>query len=439
MSRTNFFQQAPTQDTHQKRFLEAVLNKRHLIASFPLGYPIVSLYALAALVNEGLAVVVCHNSAQIRRNLNYFHQAGLKFPDVAYLDGTQMPHEERQIHQEINRNRVRLLYITPERFISLTFLEVLVHQPITFLAIEEAERLLPDMPGHSLYQKLYEHGLQQLSSPPPMALMVPVMTSARLTALSDHLKLGEHQLIHCPPAIETVELQVKKLFSEHQKFSDLVGFLSDSQGQGSLGRLDEPGSVIIQTAFPVQAEKLSASLSDYGFESVLATHFKKPPREQAKAIEFLNERPNSIVISAGTDIRAWMPPMHVTPKLVFWTPPPNLDSLFMQVFRQPAEKRFLDAKPLKARLYYTKEDFTTALRPFRPEVAGDSREAAEKLQALRKYRHWVLDETCRLQSAAAYLQGTSPYQTDLCGHCDRCLEVHNLRWKLQQTFQNWLY
>jgi superfamily II DNA helicase RecQ len=439
MRKTNFFQQAPAQDTYQKRFLEAVLGKRHIIATFPVGYPTVSLYALAALVSEGLAVIVCHNGSKIRRNLDYFYNAGLRFPDVAFLDGTQMPHEERQIHQEINRNRVRVLYITPERFISLTFLEVLVHQHVTFLAIEEAERLLSDMPGHAPYRKLYEHGLQQLAQLPSLMLMLPMMTPGRVETLARQLRLGEFQSLHCPPAVDTVELRVRRLFSEHQKFQDLIGFLSDGPGDGSLGRLDAPGSVLIQAAFPAQAEKLGASLIDYGFESVYVTHYKKTFRDQLKALETASVQPNSILVTAGADVRGWMPSSSAVTKLVYWTPPTSLDELFMQVFRQPAEKRLLETQPVKARVYHTKEDFTAAIRPYTPEQSGETREASEKLKALNLYRQWVLDDACRLKSAAAYLQESSLLAMPPCGQCDRCTETRNFRWKLDHAFRKWLY
>lgn len=442
MSKTNFFQQAPAQDTYQKRFLEAVLNNKPLIASFPLGYPLVSIYALSALMSDGLAVVICANSGQIRRNLEYFRQAGLKFPDVAYLDGTQMPHEERSIYSEINHHRIRVLYITPERFTSLTFLEIMVHQKITFLAIDEAERLLPEIPGHASYQRLIDHGLKQLSNLPPLVLMVPMMTPSQIRELSLSLGFQDYQLLQCPPIIEPIEIKVKRLFTEHQKMSSLINFLSgssESDQERLPGRLDNPGAVWIQTAFPAQAEKIGSALQDYGFESVYVTHFKKSAREQVKVLDIASVRSNAIVVNAGGELRAWTPPMGASPKLVFWNPPANLDEMVMQVFRQPSDKAFLEASPIKVRIYYTREDFQSALLQLKPRHTSELAEPSEKLWALRCYREWVLSETCRLQSLDAHLQGSKTSELAPCGRCDRCTEVQDLRWKLQRFLQNWLY
>ena len=440
MNRMNFFQHAPAQDTYQKRFLESVLNKRHLIASFPVGYPMVSLYALPAMMSEGLSVVVSSNRDQIRRNLDYFKNAGLKFQEIAFLYGTQMHHEERAIHKEINHHRVRMLYITPERFVSLTFLEVLVHQPIAFLAIEEAERLLPGMPGYGAYQKFYTQGLQQLNQLPPIALMVPVMAPAQLRHLEAHLKLQDVQLLQCPPLIEAVELKVKRLFSEHQKFMSLVSFLSGSVGSRKMGRLDTPGTVMIQTALPVQAEKLGASLINYGFESVHITHFKKSQREQSQAIHRANTQPNVIVVNAGTsNLRAWMPSPQWDSKLIYWNPPSSLDELWMHAFRQPSEKQALGMQPFRVRLYHTREDFMVAMNRFKLKQLLETPEMIESMKNLKLYRNWVLDTQCRLQSAVAYSQGASVLEMPPCGRCDRCTETHDFRWKVQETFKNWLY
>lgn len=439
MSSTNFFLQAPTQDTYQKRFLEAIMQKQHVIVNFPLGYPMVSLYALPVFMSDGLAIVICPNSAQIHRNLEYFQQAGMKFPDVAYLDGTQMPHEERMIHKEINHHRVRLLYVTPDRFVSLTFLEILVHQPIQFLAIEEADRFLPELPGYGLYQKLLDQGLMQLNKLPPLALMIPPVSQGRLRALSQLFKLESYQLIECPPRLDVVELKVKRLFSEHQKFSGLVGFLSGKSNGNKMGRLDEPGATLIQATFPAQAEKLGASLLDYGFESVSVSHFKKSGKEQSKAITIANAKAHHILVNAGGDVRYWSPPAGLEAKVVYWSPPLSMDAMLIQMLRQPTGQRGAEISRLRARVYHTREDFLAAVRRFKSERVIDIPATGDRLQALRLYREWVLSEDCRLRSLEYYLYGAQRVSMESCGRCDRCTEAHNARWKMQRFLQNWLY
>jgi hypothetical protein len=441
----NFFKQAPTRTTHQKLFLEAIAQRQNVIASFPLGYPAVSLYAFAAMIGSGLVVCVCPSQRHIRRNLDYFKSAGYKFPEVAYLDGTQVPHEERTIHKEINYNRVRLLYITPERFSSLTFLEVLVHAEVTFMVIEEADRFLPSLPGHALYAKFQQDGLQQLRKLPPLALIVPPLPPLRLRELSGVMHWDTYQLIQSPPIIEPVELRVRQLVTENQKFDTLVETLSGSPGPGKLGRLDTVGSVLIQTAYPAQAEKLGASLLDYGFESVWISHFKKSPREQAHVLDIVNTRMDAIVVNAGSDMRYWQPPYETTPRLVFWSPPASVEDLFLQVFRQPQGTQTTYSEPhyMKGLVLYTKEDYHAAITRVQSNRYLDDKEVRERIRALRHFRKWILSENCRLQSLAAYYQGATMIEVPPCGKCDRCLgrrqqEKFPHR-TLKKLIQRWLY
>jgi superfamily II DNA helicase RecQ len=443
---SNFFKHAPARETDQNRFLEAVTNRQNVIASFPLGYPVVALYAFAAMLGGGLVVAVCPSARHIRRNLDYFKSAGFKFPDVAYLDGTQMPHEERAVEKEINHNRVRLLYTTPERFTSLTFLDILVHADVHFMLIEEADRFLPVTLGHSHYQRFQEEGLGQLRKLPPLALMTPPLPPRRCQELSARLNLSGYQSIQCPPLMEPVELRVQCFMTEHQKFSHMVDVLSGSPGAGKQGRLDGPGAVLIQTAYPAQAEKLGATLMDYGFDAVWITHFKKNGSEQARVLEIANTRLNAIVVNAGSDMRSWQPPDEARPRVIFWTPPTSVEDLFMQVFRQgqASPSAYGEAHFMKALVLYTKEDFQAALKRVQTSRALGDGEAREKISALRHYRRWVLSDPCRLQSLVANFQGASTIEMAPCGKCDRCQERRrstNRRQSnlIQRLIQRWFF
>jgi superfamily II DNA helicase RecQ len=440
----NFFKQAPARDTHQKRFLEAIANQRDVIASFPLAYPAVSLYAFTAMMGGGVVVVVCPGSRQIRRNVEYFKAAGFGFPDVAVLDGTQMPHEERGIRDEINRHRVRVLLTTPERFTSLTFLEIIVRLDLAFLVIEEADRFLPSSLGHNVYRRFQEEGLGQLRRLPPLLLMVPPLSHGRIRELAAKLHLEDFQLVQEEPVFASVDVRVKTLFTEHQKFALLADSLSGSPGPGKLGRLDGTGSVLIQTAYPAQAEKLGASLLDYGFESVWITHFKKSPQEQAQAQEIANTRLNTIIVNAGTDMRAWMPPRESSPRVVFWTPPAGVDDLFVQIFRQltTSQAGYDPSHGMKAMLLHTKEDYHMAMQRLRASQSLDFTEMHDRLLALKHYRRWLFSEGCRLQTLVAYYEGSTQIEVPPCERCDRCQEARYARSRftpVRRLVQRWLF
>ena len=89
----NFFQQAPviqdptSQQFLQQQFLECLFQKKTVVTSFPMGYRAASLYALPAMMSDGMAVVLCPDRFAVARNLRHFRQTGFGFPEVAALDG----------------------------------------------------------------------------------------------------------------------------------------------------------------------------------------------------------------------------------------------------------------------------------------------------------------------------------------------------------------
>lgn len=444
-SMTNFFQHAPAQETYQKRFLEVLMRRRHVIASFPLNMPVVSMYALPALMGSGLTVVICPGAAQIRRNLEYFKGAGFKFPEVAYLDGTQMPHEERAIEKEINRRQVRLLYITPERFSSLTFLELFVHADVPHLIIEEAERLLPTMPGHGSYKGLCEEGLFLLGKLPTLVLLVPPVPSVRFRELQALLRLPDYQTCRYMPLMEGVEIRVQRLFTEYQKLKALISALSGNPPKGHVGRMDGAGAVLIQTAYPAQAEKLGGTLVNYGFEHVRVTHYKKSPREQAQVSEIAGSQADAIIVNAGLEPRFWNPPPEAKPRIVFWSPPAGLDDLLVQVFRQSpmTQGSHGEHHHLKALILHTREDLEAAHHRLRGNPYLGPGALNERHHALGRYREWVLSEACRLQTLAGYYEGADAGLIPPCGRCDCCLESaiegNSIPRRIRHAVRRWVF
>lgn len=440
----NFFTHAVARNTEQKRFLDAAANRRHVIASFPLGYPAVSLYAFSVLLGSGLAVAVVPDSRAVRRNVDYFRAAGLQFPDIAFLDGTQMPHEERTIRDAINHHRVRLLYTTPERFTGLTFLEILVRSEIAFLVIEEADRLLPVSPGYESYKRLWAEGLSSLRHLPPLLLMTPPLAAERLRELSAKLHLEAVEYIEHESDLQQLTIRVKRLWSERGKFQWLTDALAGYPGRGRLGNLERTGSVLIQTGAPSQAEKLGASLIDYGFQSVRIIHTRQSTQEQQQALSIARFRPDTIVVNGGADTQGWLPPQgnapdEAEPKIVHWMPPGSLDELFMTLFRHmPEENASRRTKSLQSLILYTKEDFNLALQRLRHNRRLDFTAMHDRSLALKRYRRWTLSEGCRLKNLLAWRQGQDVAGVPPCGHCDQCLSPDRL-YPLYKLLRHWLF
>jgi hypothetical protein len=216
---------------------------------------------------------------------------------------------------------------------------------------------------------------------------------------------------------------VQRLFTEYQKLKALVSVLSGNPPKGHVGRMDGAGAVLIQTAYPAQAEKLGGTLVNYGFEQVRVTHYKKSAREQAQVAEIAASQEEAIIVNAGLEPRFWNPPQTARPRLIFWSPPAGLDDLLVQVFRQsPITQSHSERHHLKALVLHTKEDLEAAHQRLRGNPYLGPGAMSERHQALERYREWVLSDACRLQSLAGYYEGADAGLIPPCGCCDCCLE-----------------
>jgi superfamily II DNA helicase RecQ len=462
----HFFHSPPGGErSPQKQLLSAIQAGHSVLASFPLGYPLASFYALSVMLSNGMAVAILPDSRTIHYNLAIFKSAGLRFPDVAFLDGTQMPHEERSIRDAINHHRVRLLYTTPERFSSLTFLELFVRTDVPFLLIEQAERLLPESHDAARYERLRMEGLAAIRHLPPLVLLTAPLRAQCQQTLIQTLGLSEEkrnslQLIETQLPTEQVTIETALLWSEHQKFERLIATLAGQPSRGRIGRLQQKNPVLIQAGSATKSEKLAASLIDYGFEGVHIVNRRQPPAQQEQVWRLAQEKPDLILVNGDAGTEEWRPPQGSDRQIVYWQPPVSLDSLTRSLFRyvspekgktlpaifppkldsdflhledddasERAEEPTSDiavkdnpgyqATRLKGLLLYTREDYSQALQKIRHNQALQPQERQAQSLALRRYRHWILSPNCRLLSL---LQLTLDDTDNLlpCGRCDRC-------------------
>ncbi len=419
----NFFQQAPAQDSFQKKFLESVFHKQNILGSFPLSYPVSSLYSFPAVVTDGMAVIVCPDRYAIYRNVSQLQGAGVQFPEMAVLDGTQMPHEEREILEHINHHRVHLLFTYPERFSSLNFLQMLIHAAVSFVAIEDAQFLLEGFAGSFRYHKLWT-GLEQLAKKPPMVILTHPLPPARMWELTKRLKMSSYETLQMDPQLEAVNFRVKPLITENQKFRYLARTLAGTPEKGMTGKVHQPGSVLILTSDQASCERLAWGLSRFGFEPVYAHHAGLSREDRLSIERAFRHQDNMVVVSSHYSTRLLKPPDGTTLRFFYWHLPRSLDELYGQLFRisEPRDGE------LEGTVLYTKEDYQWALRRFvsKSHDAGDQERGAyerfkkAQVSALKKVRSWVLSNDCRYRSLVAHWQGVEEMNLPDCGYCDWC-------------------
>ena len=122
----------------QREIIEATLAGRDVFALLPTGGGKSLCFQLPALVRPGLTVVVSPLIALMKDQVDGLRVAGV---DAAYLNSSQTPEERDAVLGDLRADRVRLLYVSPERLVgegSAAFRQFLQQGTVRYVAIDEA-------------------------------------------------------------------------------------------------------------------------------------------------------------------------------------------------------------------------------------------------------------------------------------------------------------
>ncbi len=186
---------------HQAKVIDAVLAGRDVLFTLPTGGGKSLAYQLPAMVLPGVTVVISPLIALMKDQVDALRKKDLP---ATFVNSTLSANQRAERLQLAIDGRVKLLFITPERFRSPAFLEIIDQLNVTRLTIDEAHCISmwghdfrPDYSQLDTYRKL-------LGNPPTIALTA----TATPDVAADIVK----QLQLTDPLIERAGIERENLF-----------------------------------------------------------------------------------------------------------------------------------------------------------------------------------------------------------------------------------
>jgi ATP-dependent DNA helicase RecQ len=119
----------------QRRVIEQLLAGRSALAIFPTGAGKSLCYQLPALLLDGLTLVVSPLTALMKDQTDALVRRGV---EAARLDSSLSADESRAVYARIRAGTLRILYVTPERFLNERFRETILRLRVALFAVDEA-------------------------------------------------------------------------------------------------------------------------------------------------------------------------------------------------------------------------------------------------------------------------------------------------------------
>lgn len=381
---------------NQEAVVNSVLQRRDTFVLMPTGGGKSLCYQIPALLFDGLTVVISPLIALMKDQVDSLRLNGVP---AAYLNSTLSYSEQQEILQQLSANKLKLLYLAPERLLRTEgsdFISFLKQQRISLLAIDEAHCISEW--GHD-----FRPEYRMLSKLKQAFGDVPVIA---LTATADQLTRKD--------ILERLELRNPAVFvssfnrpnirynvePKRNSFDRLLQFLKEHSNDSGIIYCLSRGAVE-KLAEDLQAEGYNVLPYHAGLEKdVRARHQELFLKDEVKIITA------TIAFGMGIDKSNVRFVVHMDlPKSV-------------EGYYQETGRAGRDGLNSEALLFYSAGD-VMKLRNF-ATVEGNDAQTQVNLQKLDKMARYGVINTCRRRYLLRYFDEEAP---DHCGACDICLST----------------
>ena len=373
----------------QAEIIQAVFDKKDAVVLMPTGGGKSVCYQIPAVTLEGLTLVVSPLISLMKDQVDSLNANGIP---AAYLNSSLGAHEQRNVEDEVFNGHVKLLYVSPEKMVSQSFLPLIKETKISLFAIDEAHCI--SSWGHDFrpeYTKM-KFLKQQFADVPMIALTA---TADKLTRkdIVKHLGLKQPEIfiasfdrpnisLEVRPGQKRIE-QILKFIKKRPNTSGIIYCLSRKNTEDVASRLISHG---------IKAGFYHAGLSDS--ERTLVQE------------EFIND--NLPVVCATVAFGMGIDKSNVR-WVIHYNLPKNVESYYQEIGRAGR-----DGATAEALMFYSFRD-VIVLRDILSK--NDTEHLEIKLSKLERMKQFADSLICRRKILLNYF---SENLVKNCGNCDVC-------------------
>ena len=373
----------------QADIIQNIYDKKDCLVLMPTGGGKSMCFQIPAVTTEGVTVVVSPLIALMKDQVEGLKANGIP---AAFMNSSQSYNEAQIIENQLFENKLKLLYVSPEKMVSQSFLPLLKRLKVNLFAIDEAHCI--SSWGHDFRPEYTQLGFLKLQFP-----TIPIVA---LTATADKLTRKDilSQLNFNDPSVYVSSFDRPNISLEvrpgQKKFEQILEFVKSHPKQ----------SGIIYCLSRKSTEEIAVKLLSNNIKAA-AYHGALPARERSQVQEdFINDKVQivcaTIAFGMGIDksnVR-WV---------IHFNLPKNIESYYQEIGRAGR-----DGTPADTILFYSMADVMAYREMFED---GDSVNKELQNAKLDRMMQFADAQICRRKILLNYF---SENLDKNCGNCDVC-------------------
>lgn len=212
----------------QEEVIRHIMEDQSVVVTMPTGSGKSLCYQLPALLAAGVTLVVSPLIALMKDQVDAMNALGIP---ATYINSTLNREETQKRFSLVQANKIKLLYIAPERFYSGSFVHLLTKVNVSLFIIDEAHCI--SQWGHDFrpsYLRL-KHAIEAVGNPPVGAFTATATPEVRKDIQT---QLGLDSMVDIVTGFDRKNLKyvAESLKNDQEKEAELLRILGRLQGSG---------------------------------------------------------------------------------------------------------------------------------------------------------------------------------------------------------------